>query len=145
MPFQHQSTNGQPLDFREFDFYSSWYYEVGGLYIFAKRDPITTKWIFLYIGKTDSFGRRMNEQQRDKWPDAVNLGAHVVLAVVIPLEQDRISLEKELIHLYRPRLNTINNPSKPQQPRLGLSNRVSRTNPTSAPQLGLLGAYINRK
>ena len=145
MPFLYQSKNGQPLIFREFDFNSSWNYEASGLYIFAKRIPITNDWLFLYIGQTDSFGRRMNEHQRDKWLDAVDLGAHVVLATVVSYKWERIRLEKELIHQYCPILNTMDNPSKIEQPILGLGGRlVSRTNLTPLPQLGL-GAYINKK
>lgn len=172
MSFEYQSKSGQILEFREYNFYGTWNHAVGGLYIFAKRHRITANWVFLYIGKTDSFARRMNEHQRDKWPDAVNLGAHVVLAVVIQSEYERLRLEKELIHQYCPTLNTVDNPSKSQQTGLGLASLMSNhnahqprlidltstTNPSIAPQsgllsiasetnttqLGMLGTYINR-
>lgn len=124
--------------------YGRWNNCVGGIYVFAKRNPITNKWAFFYVGETNSFGRRMNEHQNgDKWSEAVELGAAVVLAVVVPHESDRISLEKELINLYRPPLNTTDNPSKQQPPTLRLADLASQK--TNAPQIGLLGlaAYVN--
>ena len=141
MSFSYKTNDGLTLNFSQYNFFDSWNYEIGGLYIFAKRNSITNNWEFLYIGKTDSFGRRMNEHRNYKWPEAAKLGANAVLATHVQYEFDRVSYEKELIHIYRPILNKCDNPFNPQQ--LGLGG-IFRTNITSSSQLGLLES-INHK
>ncbi|NOV28209.1 GIY-YIG nuclease family protein [Methylomonas sp. ZR1] len=109
----YQSKSGHSFIFNAYDFYNTaWYYDVSGVYIFAKYDRLSNSWQCIYIGETDSFGRRMPEHRQDKWPEALSWGAHAVLAAVIPREWDRMVLEKELINSYPTVLNKKDNPIK---------------------------------
>lgn len=77
MPFLYSSESGQLFTFQEYDFHkTSWYHGVSGVYIFARYSNLSNAWNCIYIGETDSFGRRMYQHKHAKWPEAVELGAH---------------------------------------------------------------------
>ncbi len=47
---------------------------VGGVYIFAQRDPDDqTRWFARYVGETESFKKRLSGHE--KWNEAAHLGA----------------------------------------------------------------------
>lgn len=82
--------------------------EVAGCYAFAiQRGTILTgiNTSLFYIGQTDSFKRRMNEHQDDKWTKAAQQGANIILACVVTNEAARLAMEKDLIQAYQPPLN----------------------------------------
>ena len=84
------------------------WYEVAGCYAFAIQHTnalAATPTRPFYIGQTDSFKRRMNEHQDDKWAKAKALGANITLAFVEPNEALRLAMEQNLIRAYQPPLN----------------------------------------
>ena len=74
--------------------------DVGGLYIFAKRNQLG-KWITLYAGQTGSFRDRLSGHER--WAEAERQGATHIHARVEEDENLRILIEAKLIkHYTRP-------------------------------------------
>ena len=88
---------------REFNVYlhgADWN-EVAGLYIFAY--VVGASWSPLYIGKTANFRTYLPTHPR--WPEAVQLGATHIHAMVLQGEAARKRAEAELIQYYQPPLN----------------------------------------
>jgi predicted GIY-YIG superfamily endonuclease len=152
----YQSKSGQSFIFKKYDFYNTtWYHDVSGVYIFAKFDRLSNTWQCIYIGETDSFGRRMPEHKQEKWPEALSWGAQAVLAAVVSNEWDRMALEKELINRYPTVLNKKDNPFD-QPLKLGLGGLIrnnplprsladlARDNPPPQQGLGLLNTLYRR-
>ena len=79
--------------------------DVGGVYIFAGLTQ-GGRWNAYYIGICESFSDRCPNHER--WAEAVRLGATHVHALVVPLEADRQSIERELIRAWAPPLNIQN-------------------------------------
>ena len=75
---------------------------VAGIYIFVGVNS-QNQWDPLYIGQADSFQDRI--PSHEQWEPAVELGATHVHAMVVPLEANRDTIEKELIQAYQPPLN----------------------------------------
>lgn len=75
-----------------------------GIYIFASITP-QNQWKALYIGQADSFKSRLANHER--WAEAQRLGAAHVHAIVVPLQANRDSLERQLIQAFQPPLNTL--------------------------------------
>lgn len=87
--------------FIPYDFYTTLWNDVGGVYIFGGFDP-QNGWWPLYVGETGSFRSRMPCHER--WAEAVGLGATHVLAMTVPAVT-RAMVERELISEYQPPLN----------------------------------------
>lgn len=77
--------------------------EVGGLYVFALLDRETKEWKPLYVGQARSFAKRLPTHK--KWPEAEQLGATYIHALVESREKTRESIEEKLIEYYQPPLN----------------------------------------
>ena len=92
--------NGYTFDI--YDVNTSWN-DVGGVYIFAGV-ALNGKWNAYYIGICDSLKNRCPNHER--WDEAAQLGATHIHAMVVPLETNRQSIEKELIQWAAPQLNT---------------------------------------
>jgi hypothetical protein len=137
MQFDYPSKSGHSFSFKAYNYHGQWKYNEGGLYIFAKYNHLGHRWLFFYIGKTNSFGSRLNNHPR--WDEAVRLGADIVLAIVINHDNIRSELEKELIQRYQPCLNEVYKSIDP--PNLGILGGALRLNEelrtASAPRLGL--------
>jgi excinuclease UvrABC nuclease subunit len=76
--------------------------DVGGLYIFASLS--NNYWYAKYVGKAESFKSRL-ASSHEQWGPAQKLGATHVHAMVVPLESNRVKIEKELIEKLQPPLN----------------------------------------
>jgi len=153
MPIQYWSKfSGRFFTFHQYNYNDLANQDEGGIYIFVAFNPATNRWVCLYIGKTDSFCRRMREHRYDKWLSAVQLGAQAVFAASVLTEADRKELENELIQRYSPILNITNNPGASacrglaatvsSAPSLGVRGlapaaRMARENTVSAPSLGV--------
>lgn len=74
---------------------------VGGIYIFAGLNQ--QYWTPYYIGQCGSFLDRI--PSHEQWDMAQFLGASHVHAMVVPLEVDRLVIERELIRFFQPALN----------------------------------------
>jgi len=59
--------------------------------------------VAVYVGQTDNFRTRI--PQHERWSQAVRLGASHVHALVVPREDDRLRVERELIGAFQPALN----------------------------------------
>jgi hypothetical protein len=77
--------------------------DVAGVYIFAGIAQ-NGRWSAYYIGICDSFKNRHVNHER--WDEAVRLGATHVHARVERLEATRQAIEKDLIQVCQPPLNT---------------------------------------
>lgn len=76
--------------------------KVGGIYILAGLTP--RGWVAYYIGKTVDFSAR--PASHEMWAEAVRLGATHVHAMEVGQESQRVAIEKELIGIYKPPLNS---------------------------------------
>ena len=77
-----------------------------GLYIFAGIGQ-NGFWNPLYIGQTDSFRARLPSHER--WSEAARNGATHIHAMTEVNATRRITIERQLIAVYRPPLNVIGN------------------------------------
>ena len=77
--------------------------DVGGVYIFSG-EAGSGRWAAWYIGQCDSFMNRCPTHER--WVEAIQRGATHVHALVVPLEANRLAIEKQLIQTFQPPLNT---------------------------------------
>ena len=77
--------------------------DVAGVYIFCGVNA-QNQWVALYVGQADSFRNRI--PSHEQWIPAVRLGATHVHAQVVPQATTRDAVERELIQVYQPRLNT---------------------------------------
>jgi excinuclease UvrABC nuclease subunit len=77
--------------------------DIGGIYIFA---GVTEQklWIPLYIGQASSLAKRLSGHER--WASAAMHGATYIHAMAVPNESERFLIEKKLIQLYQPKLNS---------------------------------------
>lgn len=87
--------------FGVYEYGDSWP-DVGGVYIFARREP-RGRWSALYIGETDNLRARI--PGHEKWTSAWLLGATHVHALVVAQPSQRDKIEAELIQACQPRLN----------------------------------------
>jgi len=94
--------NNETLEFTIYDPTTTTWNEVAGLYIFAYPTN-DTHWTALYVGKADDFSDRIPSHER--WPEAVQLGATHVHALVVPLEANRDNWEQMLIRHLQPPMN----------------------------------------
>ena len=74
--------------------------DVGGVYIFARAEPGTSKWYAQYIGRTHSFSERLSSHE--KWSDSV---ARLTYMCWSSHERQRGLIEQELIQKFDPPLN----------------------------------------
>lgn len=77
--------------------------DVAGVYIFCAITP-QNAWLPIYVGQASSFRSRLPTHER--WQEARALGANHIHAKVVPRQDDRDSLERQLIQAFQPRLNT---------------------------------------
>jgi excinuclease UvrABC nuclease subunit len=77
--------------------------DVGGVYIFTYLNA-QNRWPALYIGIADSFKNRL--PNHDRWAEAQRAGATHIHARVVSPEASRQTIERELIRMYQPPLNT---------------------------------------
>ncbi|HLI10234.1 MAG TPA: hypothetical protein VKY65_01425 [Alphaproteobacteria bacterium] len=81
------------------------YKAIGGVYVFARDDG--TKWTIIYIGETDSFHRRLNDEVENHHRiDCIrrNKATHI-LTLAVSDDQKRLDLETSLRHRYDPVCN----------------------------------------
>jgi hypothetical protein len=97
-----KARSGVELEFKWFNPEQTNWFEVGGLYIFAK--PNGSNWIVHYVGQTGNFRERFSRHEH--WPSAMRLGCDCILAACVPDARLRNKLEAELIAQYSPALNT---------------------------------------
>ena len=95
--------NWGAYSFTAFDPEVTQWNDVGGVYIFARAEPGTSKWYAQYIGRTRSFSERLSSHE--KWSDSVRLGSTHVHVLVEPNERQRGLIEQELIQKFDPPLN----------------------------------------
>lgn len=74
-----------------------------GLYIFGSYTQ-TGSILAHYIGQASSLKDRLANHER--WDEAENLGADLILARIEPTQSGRDSKERDLIENYKPKLNT---------------------------------------
>jgi hypothetical protein len=77
--------------------------DVGGVYIFCGVNQ-KNEWQSFYIGIAQSFRERFSSHE--KWDKAAKLGATHIHALVEENEERRVAIEKTLIGLWKPPLNT---------------------------------------
>ncbi len=88
-----------PFNSKRYSFVDNWN-EVGGVYgITNANDQM------IYIGSTDSFKRRMNEHQNDRYHLMHRYSPLYAYAELIPDERLRLRREQELISEYGPPCN----------------------------------------
>jgi excinuclease UvrABC nuclease subunit len=75
---------------------------VAGIYMFCGINQ-EGQWSPLYIGQAESLSQRIPNHER--WPEAAQLGATHIHALVVPHGATRTEVEAELIRAYQPRLN----------------------------------------
>jgi hypothetical protein len=108
------SKSGQPVHFEVFEYLTTGWNRVGGIYIMAtSRIGQAGIWEPLYIGQTDNFCSRLSNHE--KWGPSYHLGARHILAAVVPDVSQRTLLEAELIQQFKPPLNQQLKNSKPLQ------------------------------
>jgi excinuclease UvrABC nuclease subunit len=96
-----QSPNGQNLEFGIYQYLGQWN-PVAGVYMFCRQE-LNGSYTPLYIGQAQSFQDRLS--RHEQWNPAVQKGASVVLAAVVPLQANRDLFERQLIQQYQPPLN----------------------------------------
>jgi excinuclease UvrABC nuclease subunit len=79
------------------------FFNIGGVYIFAGITPQNI-WLPLYIGQASSLAKRLSGHER--WASATMHGAKYIHALAVPNESERFLIEKKLIQLYQPKLNS---------------------------------------
>ena len=89
-------------------FKESEFEDVGGVYIFSKIETSLggkelIRHIHLYIGETNSFKERLDNHE--KWDDAIEHGAQMILLLPENDADRRKKVEKDLIEEYNPILN----------------------------------------
>lgn len=77
--------------------------DVPGIYIFSGLNQ-QKQWASYYIGQAESFRNRL--PSHEQWGAARKLGATHVHAKSVSKQSDRDNLEKQLIKVYQPPLNT---------------------------------------
>ena len=92
----------------EICFIESEFEDVGGVYIFSKIETSLggkelIQHVHLYIGKTHSFKERLDDHE--KWDDAINHGANMILLLPENDADRRKEIEHNLIEKYNPILN----------------------------------------
>lgn len=97
-----QTPNLGALDFTAFEYHSTKWHEVGGIYIFCSATG--EAWQPHYVGQTNNFRARLPHHER--WTDAKRMGATHVLARVVPYQSERDKIEAALIAQLQPTLNT---------------------------------------
>jgi hypothetical protein len=97
----HQLPDGRTIVFSIFQQNTDWN-DVSGIYAFCSVNPNGTYRPF-YIGQASSFKNRLPNHER--WASASRLGATFILAVAIPLQTERDSIERQLIRQLQPPLN----------------------------------------
>ena len=90
------------MDFTVYGFSTEWY-EVGGVYIFAAPAD-GGNWHALYVGQTQSFAERL--PGHEKHSAAVRAGATHIHALVESSAKVRASIEASIIRSYNPPLNS---------------------------------------
>lgn len=90
-------------DFTIFTMSGTEWNDVAGIYIFSGVHGLS-QWKAYYVGIADSFKNRLPNHER--WAEAVRIGASHVHALVVQQEATRQAIEKELIRVYQPPLNT---------------------------------------
>ena len=81
---------------------------IGGVYMFADTRSVTPR--IFYVGICENFKIRLAAHER--WLEAKRLEANKVLACRVDNPQTRNALEKYLLMLYRPTLNTSHREDK---------------------------------
>lgn len=79
-----------------------------GLYLFASLETDrqgVRRWRALYVGKTQDFSDRL--PTHEDWPEAVQLGATHIHALVLNKAAERARLECLIWDKYRPAMNEI--------------------------------------
>lgn len=77
--------------------------DAGGIYIFAKVNQLTQRWVPLYIGQASKLSDRLPNHERLN--EAIRLGATHIHARVVSTQTDRDVLEAFLIKQHQPVLN----------------------------------------
>lgn len=99
-PIRYRTLGGTLVHFSPYLQPGTWN-PVPGIYCFAYNQAGT--WRVLYVGKTDSFQRRIPTHER--WAEAQRRGATHVLATVVHGQVERDTLERVLIREMSPPLN----------------------------------------
>ena len=79
------------------------WFDVLGVYIFARFNASTRLWYAVYIGETVSFANRLPGHERGE--EAVLAGATHVHSRVVREERMRVALQDRLIEYFQPELN----------------------------------------
>ena len=115
--------------------------EVPGVYVFASM-PSSLGWFAHYVGKTNNLKTRFRDHEH--WETAQRHGARHIHAMVVPDEAMRDSIERELIGILQPPINTQLKQSPPLGLLAGLSSGAFQP-PSHFGALGLLGSKIQSK
>ncbi len=92
-------------DFMVYPIQGTTWNDVPGVYIFAVQRWPGGHWYPIYVGKTESFARRLPSHEREA--EALEMGATAVHARGVQLGTEREILERVLIEKYQPELNIL--------------------------------------
>ena len=95
----------EDIDFMVYPIQGTTWNDVPGVYIFAGQRWPGGHWYPIYVGKTESFAKRLPGHERET--QALLMGATAVHARGVQLGTQRETMERLLIEKYQPELNIL--------------------------------------